>query len=161
MLQHFLLRLLCRIVPLRVCLRKMEIIWISEYVLGLPLTKGFSFIMALVILNMILRFSLLLLMLHVVILGSFDVNSYCFSNSFSDVDIIVDFEEVPTFIEFMKIQEELEKILGVKVDLLTEESISPFIRPYIKKIVTVWGYQSRILSISCRNVSFSYGSLKR
>ena len=44
----------------------------------------------------------------------------------SDIDIIVDFEIPPTLIEFMRIQEELEGILGIKVDLLTEESISPF-----------------------------------
>ena len=55
----------------------------------------------------------------------------------SDIDIIVNFEEFPTFIEFMRIQEELEKILGVKVDLLTEESISPFIKPYIKEVVAI------------------------
>ncbi|RUM33498.1 MAG: nucleotidyltransferase [Archaeoglobus sp.] len=55
----------------------------------------------------------------------------------SDIDLIVDFEEIPTFIELMKIQEELEKLLGVKVDLLTEESISPFIKPYIKEVVTI------------------------
>lgn len=55
----------------------------------------------------------------------------------SDIDLIVDFEEVPTFIELMKIQEELEKLLGVKVDLLTEESISPFIKPYIKEVVAI------------------------
>lgn len=55
----------------------------------------------------------------------------------SDIDIIVDFEEIPTFIEFIKIQEELEKFLGVRVDLLTEESISPFIKQYIKEVVIV------------------------
>ncbi len=55
----------------------------------------------------------------------------------SDIDVIVDFEELPTFIEFMRIQEELEKLLNVKVDLLTEEEISPFIKPYIKEVVTV------------------------
>jgi len=55
----------------------------------------------------------------------------------SDIDIIVDFEETPTFIEFIKIQEELERLLGVKVDLLTEESISPFIKPYIKEVVAI------------------------
>ena len=55
----------------------------------------------------------------------------------SDIDIIVKFEEPPTFIEFMRIQEELERLLGTKVDLLTEESISPFIKPYIKDVVTV------------------------
>ena len=55
----------------------------------------------------------------------------------SDIDIIVDFEQIPTLIELIKIQEELETILGVKVDLLTEESISPFIKPYIKKVITI------------------------
>ena len=55
----------------------------------------------------------------------------------SDIDMIVDFEELPTFIEFLRIQEELEKLLGMKVDLLTEESISPFIRPYIKEVVKI------------------------
>ncbi|WP_369018246.1 nucleotidyltransferase family protein [Thermatribacter velox] len=55
----------------------------------------------------------------------------------SDIDLIVDFEEPPTFIEFIRFQEELEKLLGVKVDLLTEESISPFIKPYIKEVVEI------------------------
>jgi len=55
----------------------------------------------------------------------------------SDIDLIVKFREIPTLIEFVRIQEELERILGIKVDLLTEESISPFIKPYIKDIVTV------------------------
>ncbi|BER93429.1 MAG: uncharacterized protein PWP60_806 [Candidatus Atribacteria bacterium] len=55
----------------------------------------------------------------------------------SDIDLIVDFEEPPTFIEFIRLQEELEKLLGVKVDLLTEESISPFIKPYIKEVVEI------------------------
>ena len=55
----------------------------------------------------------------------------------SDIDIIVDFSPSPTFIEFMRIQEELEEILGVKVDLLTEESISPFIKPYINEVIEI------------------------
>jgi len=55
----------------------------------------------------------------------------------SDIDIIVKFEKHPTLVEFIKIQEELENLLGIKVDLLTEESISPFIRPLIKETVEV------------------------
>ena len=55
----------------------------------------------------------------------------------SDIDIIVNFEELPTFIELMRIQETLESLLGIKVDLLTEESISPFIKPYIKDVVAI------------------------
>ncbi|QTA38231.1 nucleotidyltransferase family protein [Thermosipho ferrireducens] len=55
----------------------------------------------------------------------------------SDIDLIVDFYEVPTLIEFVRIEEELSKILGVKVDLLTEKSISPFIKPYIKEVEVI------------------------
>jgi len=55
----------------------------------------------------------------------------------SDIDLIIDFEETPTFVELIRIEESLEKILGIKVDLLTEESISPFIKPYIKEIVVI------------------------
>jgi len=43
----------------------------------------------------------------------------------SDIDIIVDFEETPTLIELLRVGEEIERILGIKVDLLTEEGISP------------------------------------
>lgn len=52
----------------------------------------------------------------------------------SDIDIIVDFEETPTFLKFVKIREKLSKIFGRKVDLLTKDSISPYIKPYLTKI---------------------------
>lgn len=52
----------------------------------------------------------------------------------SDLDLIVVFEETPTFIELLRIEEELSELLGVKVDLLTEEQISPFIKPYIREM---------------------------
>jgi len=55
----------------------------------------------------------------------------------SDIDIIVDFEETPTLIELLRVEEEIGRILGIKVDLLTEESISPFIKPYIKEVVAI------------------------
>ncbi len=51
----------------------------------------------------------------------------------SDLDIIVEFKETPGFIKFMKIEEYLSSLLGVKVDLLTREGISPYIRKYIEK----------------------------
>ncbi len=63
----------------------------------------------------------------------------------SDIDLIVDFYEVPTLIELVRIEEELSKLLGSKVDLLTEESISTFIRPYIKKIEVI-GEKSKTIS---------------
>lgn len=52
----------------------------------------------------------------------------------SDLDLIVVFEKTPSLIELVRIEEELGKMLGVKVDLLTEEAISPFIKPYIREI---------------------------
>jgi len=55
----------------------------------------------------------------------------------SDMDLIVDFEETPTLIELLRLEEEIEKILGIKVDLLTEECISPFIKPYVKEVVAI------------------------
>ncbi len=55
----------------------------------------------------------------------------------SDIDIIVDVEETPTLIELLRVEEENERILDIKVDLLTEESISPFIKPYIKEVVAI------------------------
>jgi len=51
----------------------------------------------------------------------------------SDIDLIVDFKKTPTFIELIKIEEEISKLLDTKVDLLTEEGISPYIKPYIKE----------------------------
>jgi len=54
----------------------------------------------------------------------------------SDIGLIVDFEETPTLIKLIRV-EEIERIIGVKVDILTEESISPFIKPYIKEVVAI------------------------
>uniref|UniRef100_A0A832G6G4 Nucleotidyltransferase n=1 Tax=Ignavibacterium album TaxID=591197 RepID=A0A832G6G4_9BACT len=50
----------------------------------------------------------------------------------SDVDILVEFEE-PIGLEFVSLADELEEILGVKVDLVTPNSIKPRIMKYIKQ----------------------------
>lgn len=49
----------------------------------------------------------------------------------SDIDLLVDFEE-KSFDNFIELTFELEKIFGRKVDLLTEQGISPYILDYIK-----------------------------
>lgn len=41
----------------------------------------------------------------------------------SDVDILVDFEEVPDLFDFLELERYLEKILNVKVDLLRKQAI--------------------------------------
>jgi len=53
----------------------------------------------------------------------------------SDIDLIVDFEDIPDLLQFIGLERRLEEILGVKVDLLTQESLSPYIRKYIEVIV--------------------------
>ncbi|MDI6776204.1 MAG: nucleotidyltransferase family protein [Syntrophales bacterium] len=52
----------------------------------------------------------------------------------SDIDFLVDFEK-PTFDNFMDLVFSLEKYLGRRVDVITEGSLSPYIRPYVEKEV--------------------------
>jgi len=54
----------------------------------------------------------------------------------SDVDILVEFEEGrKTFDNFMGLAFFLEDLFGRKVDLLTPESLSPYIGPHILREV--------------------------
>lgn len=52
----------------------------------------------------------------------------------SDIDLLVDFEE-KSFDNFIELAFELERIFNRKVDLLTEQGISPYMLPYIKNEV--------------------------
>jgi uncharacterized protein len=58
----------------------------------------------------------------------------------SDVDIMVEFEQ-PTFDNFMKLAFFLEDLLGKNVELVTPDSLSPYIAPYAKDEV-VWADQA-------------------
>ncbi len=65
--------------------------------------------------------------------GSFARNS---ATELSDVDFYVEFEEgKKTFDNFMDLAELLEEITGRKIELLTPESLSKHIGPYILKEV--------------------------
>jgi len=48
-------------------------------------------------------------------------------NPDSDIDIIVDFKESKSLLELIEIEQELTETIGIKVDLLTSKSISPYI----------------------------------
>ena len=48
----------------------------------------------------------------------------------SDVDMVVDLER-PLGFEYFAMQNELERELGREVDVMTENSINKFFRPYI------------------------------
>jgi predicted nucleotidyltransferase len=51
----------------------------------------------------------------------------------SDVDLLVDFEESPTFSEFMRLRIYLEDLLGARVDLVTEKGLRERVRPEVEK----------------------------
>ena len=63
--------------------------------------------------------------------GSFVRNE---QNEGSDIDLIVQFEQgKKSYLKFINLSDYLEKLFDEKVDLLTEKSISPFMKPKIKK----------------------------
>ena len=51
----------------------------------------------------------------------------------SDLDVIVEFEKRKSLLELVGIEQELEDALGIKVDLLTRASISPYLIERIEK----------------------------
>jgi predicted nucleotidyltransferase len=50
----------------------------------------------------------------------------------SDLDLLVDFTDRKSLLTLVRIQRELSEALGVKVDLLTENAISPHLIDRIK-----------------------------
>jgi predicted nucleotidyltransferase len=57
-------------------------------------------------------------------------------NSESDVDLLIEFRcGQKTFDNFMQLSFLLEELLSRRVELVTPESLSPYIRPYIIKEV--------------------------
>ncbi|HJH27190.1 MAG TPA: hypothetical protein C5S37_10615 [Methanophagales archaeon] len=55
----------------------------------------------------------------------------------SDVDILVEFSDRKSLLDLVGIEQELSDALGVKADLLTEKSISPYLIDRIKKEMKV------------------------
>jgi hypothetical protein len=49
----------------------------------------------------------------------------------SDLDILVEFSEPPSFFEFLALERYLSHILGVKVDLVMKEALKPSIGKHI------------------------------
>ena len=53
----------------------------------------------------------------------------------SDLDILVEFSETPTFFEFLDLEEYLSKLLERQVDLATKKGLKPVIKKEILKEV--------------------------
>lgn len=54
------------------------------------------------------------------------------TNKWSDVDILVSFEQAATFDLFMDLKFHLEELLGIPVDLVTDDALRPQIRQAIQ-----------------------------
>lgn len=56
----------------------------------------------------------------------------------SDVDLLVKLAPGRTLLDLVAIKQDLEDMLGCPVDVVTEDSISPYIRPQVlKDVVTL------------------------
>jgi uncharacterized protein len=55
----------------------------------------------------------------------------------SDIDIIVEFKETISLLDFVALERQLSEHVGLRVDLLTEKSISPLLIDQIKKQMRV------------------------
>jgi predicted nucleotidyltransferase len=55
----------------------------------------------------------------------------------SDIDVIVEFSETKSLLELVKIERELYETIGIKVDLLTEKAISPYLINIVKQQMEV------------------------
>ena len=53
----------------------------------------------------------------------------------SDVDLLVEFEDVIDLFDFVHLADEIQKVLKVKVDLSTPDAIKPYIKPMILREV--------------------------
>ena len=55
----------------------------------------------------------------------------------SDIDVIVEFSERKSLLELVGIERELSEVLGIKMDLLTEKSVSTYLIDTIREEMEV------------------------
>lgn len=46
----------------------------------------------------------------------------------SDVDVLIDYDRAPTLFKLVELREDLSKVLGMKVDVVTKNGLKPRIR---------------------------------
>lgn len=59
------------------------------------------------------------------------------ANEDSDLDLLVHFRDNKSLLTLVRIERELTEITGIKVDLLTEQSVSPYLIDNIKSELKV------------------------
>ena len=50
----------------------------------------------------------------------------------SDIDLLVSFDKTPGLIKLIGLEQKMSDILGVKVDLVTKQGLSKYVKPYIQ-----------------------------
>ncbi|KUK79695.1 MAG: DNA polymerase beta subunit [Microgenomates bacterium 39_7] len=55
----------------------------------------------------------------------------------SDVDLLVEFEETPGLISFIRTKQQFEKVFDRKVDLVTKNGLSKYLKPFIQQDLQV------------------------
>jgi hypothetical protein len=50
----------------------------------------------------------------------------------SDIDLLIDMAEDRGFDDYLALAEELERLVGRRIDLITARSLSPYFRPFIE-----------------------------
>ena len=70
---------------------------------------------------------------HVKSLGLFGSGARDEATATSDVDLVVEFQDAPSFDTFMDLKFHLEDLLGRRVDLVTREALRPALRSLIER----------------------------
>lgn len=55
------------------------------------------------------------------------------NNENSDIDLLVEFPKGKSLLDLVRLERKLEGALGIEVDLVTYNSVSPFLKEKIKK----------------------------
>ncbi|MFH1453921.1 MAG: nucleotidyltransferase family protein [Armatimonadota bacterium] len=71
---------------------------------------------------------------HLKRIGLFGSYARTEQNKNSDIDFLAEFEK-PSFDDFIDLVFFLENLFKRKVDLITKDSLSPYVKPYVKKEV--------------------------
>ncbi len=65
-------------------------------------------------------------------IGVFGSYAHGTADTSSDIDLLVEFAHIKSLLELVKIERELSELIKIKIDLLTENSISPLLIDRIK-----------------------------
>ena len=66
-------------------------------------------------------------------IGVFGSQARSNANKESDLDLLINVKQPLNLFDLVEIEEELSNLLGIDVDLVTEQSLNKHLKPYINK----------------------------